>query len=123
MSDSYSDTLAVDPAIVPAPAVTVEVPKEEIYVYASSIEPVSFSAESDVCPFDIALVVEVKCKDANGVDSIKTYKINKRIAFDKVKLLQNAMVSVPVTMVEGEKANAKSALKEHIQNMKTLAGL
>lgn len=110
----------VDPAMVRAPVEPVTVPRENISVYAKGIEQASFSADNEICPFDISLTVSVSETDANGQLCMKSYQVIKRIAFDKVKLLQGAQTTVPVTVVEGVKEDTSIALKEQ---MKRLAGL
>lgn len=112
-----------DPAVVPAQITPVT--KESIIIYLDSAEPPSFDVESDVCPFDIKLTVEHKCEDGTS----KSYKITKRIAFDKVRLFQQAVAAQPeVTVIEDEAVKAaekriNEELSAYKERMKRLAGV
>lgn len=119
---AVSQTGETDPAVVPAQIAPVT--KQSIVIYLDSAEPPSFDEESDVCPFDIKLTVEHRCDDGTS----KSYKITKRIAFDKVKLFQQAVAAQPeVTIVEDEAVAAEKRLTEELkkykERMKRLAGV
>lgn len=110
--------LMPDDAIVPAP-MSVSVIPENISIYAKCIDPGASPNDSDVCPFDITLVVEVRSTDADGCVTLQQHQIIKRVAFDKFKIYQHALTSVPTTVVEGKKIDDAVVLTEQ---MRRLAG-
>lgn len=108
---AYDD--ATDSVVVGSP--TSEYAPSQVTVYAQSITPNAYTAESVVATFDVVFSVGVMCEDGTS----KTYQVVKRIGIDKCKLADEAMRTTPVSIVESKKEEAKATAKR----FRILAGL
>lgn len=95
---------------------------KNVQVYADGIEAVSFDDDSSISAFDVRLTVMVTNNNEEYKDT-KTFKITKRIAFDKVKLAAQASEGVPITVVEGKVEYKAKNTKEAVTRFRQLAGL
>ena len=98
--------------------VTNEIDPKSIYVYASSINPVSSMGESTIVSFDV--IFSVSCTDSGGTTS--THQVVKRIGVDKMKMLNDAKMSTPISVVEAQ-APVKTPMGLSTARIKALAGI
>lgn len=107
---------AAQVAPVPAPetfdvtasyAVPAEISNEHshISVYADSTQLVSYNPDAQYACFDLVLSVNIN-NEQGGTCS--TYKVVKRLSFDKVKLACQAEMMTPVCVVEAETEEQKN---------------
>lgn len=108
---AYDD--ASDSVVVGSPSSSYA--PHQVTVYAQSITPNTYAADSMVATFDVVFSVGIMCEDGSS----KTYQVVKRIGVDKCKLAEEAMCSAPVSIVESKKEDAKATAKR----FRILAGL
>lgn len=91
-----------------------------ISVYAASINPCTYGqGESAIAAFDV--VFTVGCIDPDGRST--TYQVVKRIGVDKMKLMNDAMATTPVSIVEAKAPEKTMMSGVSTSRFKALAGL
>jgi hypothetical protein len=91
-----------------------------VYVTANSINAVSYVNDSTIVAFDV--VFSVSCVEPDS-GATKTYQVVKRIGVDKMKMVNDAKVTTPVSVVE---AKAPAVQQESVMTaarIKALAGI
>lgn len=99
--------------------VTHDLDPKQVYVYANSINPVSSMDDSTIVSFDV--VFSVSCTDPNN-GTASTYQVVKRIGVDKMKMVNDAKMSTPISIVEA-KTPTKAPMGLSTARFKALAGL
>lgn len=99
--------------------VTHDIRPENVYVYANSINPVSSMGESTIVSFDV--IFSVSCTDPDG-GTTSTHQVVKRIGVDKMKMVNDAKMSTPISIVE-TKTPTKTPMGLTTARIKALAGI
>ena len=94
---------------------------KNVTIYANSITPVTYSSDSSIVAFDV--VFSVGCIDQESGSS-STYQVVKRIGVDKMKMVNAAKLTTPVSIVEAVKEpSVKDTFGISTARFKALAGL
>jgi len=110
--DTASDVTISNP-------ITHDTMPEHVYVYANGITLVSSAPDSTIVSFDV--VFSVNCTDPNS-GAVSAYQVVKRIGVDKMKMVNDAKMSTPISIVEA-KAATKTPMGLTTARIKALAGL
>lgn len=88
---------------------------QNIYVSANAISACTYDAENPIASFDVVFSVHITADDGTS----KTYQIIKRIGVDRKKIADEAMRSVPTSVIEAKQAPQEKFLisKERARQM------
>lgn len=104
--------------VVGTPSGSQREPKN-ITVYANNITPIQYGGDDPIVAFDVSFSVGVVCEGGET----KTYQIIKRIGIDRLKIAAEAEATVPVSIVEAVKPEAKKKGLYTTEQFRLLAGL
>lgn len=119
---------AADPSVdlsivVGHPSANPSVDSQHVSVFADTIKAVSYTSDSSVVAFDVVFSVTCSYPETGKVE---TYQVVKRIGVDKMKLLNDAKSSVPISIVEQEQPKKELAPEKFIvskERARAIAGL
>lgn len=94
--------------------------QDVVYVYANGISSGSEVPDTNIVTFDVTFSVSCTCPDT-GKGS--TYQVIKRIGIDKMKMAQDAKMTVPVSIVEAKQEPVVESFSYSANDFKRLAGL
>lgn len=122
-----ASTAQLEPAIEPSipavePAVTPPAVQNNgctnVSLYAESINFSGENTEGQTI-FDIILNISWNCAAGN----YQTAKVIKTVAFDKQRLLQQALTGTDITLVENKNPNNAEEANKMMNKMRELAGI
>jgi len=110
-------TIGGDSAIASVETTTpTEIDPDSVNVYALGVTNASTS-EGNILAFDVNFSVSFTCPDTG---TFSTYQVIKRIGVDKMKMVHEAKMSTPITIVEAKKPET---FVHSADRIKALAGL
>lgn len=93
---------------------------DHIMVYSDGCTPVNAGSDDAMAMFDVTLCV-CCCDPATGRQT--TYKVVKRLAFDKAKLASQAEHGTPISVVEAMDPALKARTEHRVNRFRAMAGL
>jgi hypothetical protein len=108
--------------VMSAEALPADVSSEcdHITVYSDGCTAVNAGSKDAMALFDMTLCV-CCCDPATG--RMTTYRVVKRLAFDKAKLAAQAEHSTPISVVEAVDPELKARTEHRVKRFRAMAGL